>query len=74
MSDTGKGPCPRGYIIRMLKAIAKKESIDEKRVFGHSLRIGSATQLMAAGFDEIVIMLMGRWLSNSYKVYLRLNS
>ena len=71
--EIGNGSCSRGYISTFLKAVAKQAGLEKKRVSGHSLRIGGATQLMAAEFTEAVIMLMGRWLSDSYKVYLRLN-
>ena len=37
----------------------------------HSLRIGGATALFAAGADPTVIRTMGRWSSDLYKLYVR---
>ena len=37
----------------------------------HSLRIGGATALFAAGATETVIRTMGRWSSDIYRLYTR---
>jgi hypothetical protein len=37
----------------------------------HSLRIGGATALFAAGADETVIRTMGRWSSDIHQLYVR---
>ena len=37
----------------------------------HSLRIGGATALFAAGADPTIIRTMGRWSSDLYKLYVR---
>ena len=37
----------------------------------HSLRIGGATALFAAGADPTVIRTMGRWSSDCYRLYVR---
>lgn len=37
----------------------------------HSLRIGGATALFAAGADPHVIRTMGRWSSDLYQLYVR---
>ena len=37
----------------------------------HSLRIGGATALFAAGADPLVIRTMGRWSSDCYRLYVR---
>ena len=39
----------------------------------HSLRIGGATAALAAGVDPSVIRLLGRWSSDCYEIYTRLN-
>ena len=39
----------------------------------HSLRIGGATAALAAGVDPAVIRLMGRWSSDIYEIYMRMN-
>ena len=74
VSQIGQGVViHRQKIINRIKKIAKNEGLDPKLFSGHSLRIGRATQLMAAGFDATVIKLMGRWKSDCYMAYLRLN-
>ena len=37
----------------------------------HSLRIGGATALFAAGADPLIIRTMGRWSSDCYRLYVR---
>ena len=37
----------------------------------HSLRIGGATALFAAGATETVIRTMGRWSSDIHRLYVR---
>ena len=37
----------------------------------HSLRIGGATALFAAGADPLHIRTMGRWSSDCYRLYVR---
>ena len=37
----------------------------------HSLRIGGATALFAAGATPTVIRTMGRWSSDCYRLYVR---
>ena len=37
----------------------------------HSLRIGGATALADAGCSDVIIMTMGRWSSNCFRVYCR---
>ena len=45
---------------------------EEPLLFGaHSLRIGGATALFAAGADPIHIRTMGRWSSDCYRLYVR---
>ena len=74
ISQVGTGMVvPRQKFINRIKKIAKKAGLNPKQISGHSLRIGAATQLMAAGFDATVIKLMGRWKSDCYMAYLRLN-
>ena len=42
-----------------------------RRISSHSLRIGGATALFAAGADPIHIRTMGRWSSDCYRLYVR---
>ncbi|KAF6745770.1 hypothetical protein DFP72DRAFT_823747, partial [Ephemerocybe angulata] len=40
---------------------------------GHSLRSGGATFLASLGLPEDVIMAMGRWSSQAWRIYVREN-
>ena len=40
---------------------------------GHSLRIGGATAAFAAGVDETTIRALGRWDSETYRLYTRMS-
>ena len=40
----------------------------------HSLRIGGATALLAAGCPAMVIQSLGRWSSDTYRLYCRSNT
>ena len=56
-------------MIRQLMAAADEP--DPSHFGTHSLRIGGATALFAAGADETVIRTMGRWSSDCYRLYVR---
>ena len=45
--------------------------LNPDRFGAHSLRIGGATALFAAGADPTVIRTMGRWSSDIYRLYVR---
>ena len=58
----------RDMVRGMMSAVGETTPTD----FGtHSLRIGGATALFAAGADETVIRTMGRWSSDCYRLYVR---
>ena len=63
----------RQKVINRIKKVARSQGMDSSRFSGHSLRVGGATQLMAAGFDFEFIKLIGRWKSDCYTAYLHLN-
>ena len=56
-----------GWIKRLMVAVG--ENPDEFAT--HSLRIGGATALFAAGANETVIRTMGRWSSDLHRLYVR---
>ena len=58
----------RDLIRSMMGAV---EESDPNECGTHSLRIGGATALFAAGADETVIRTMGRWSSDCYRLYVR---
>ena len=55
-------------VVRQLCVAVGEDPLD----FGaHSLRIGGATALFAAGADPLHIRTMGRWSSDCYRLYVR---
>jgi hypothetical protein len=55
-------------IVRMLMSAVGENCLE----FGaHSLRIGGATALFAAGADPVHIKTMGRWSSDCWRLYVR---
>ena len=55
-------------LVRLLMTAIGEDALE----FGaHSLRIGGATALFAAGADPIHIKTMGRWSSDCWRLYVR---
>jgi hypothetical protein len=54
-----------------LRGVAIKHGLDPDRVHSHSVRIGGASLLAAAGVPDYVIMAMGGWASAVYLQYIR---
>jgi hypothetical protein len=54
-----------------LRGVAIKHGLDPDRVHSHSVRIGGATLLAAAGVPDYIIMAMGGWASAVYLQYIR---
>jgi len=58
-------------IMRAIRHIVRLAGMDPSEYGTHSLRIGGATALFAAGADMTVIRTMGRWSSDIYQLYVR---
>jgi len=58
-------------INRLVKLLMRTIGEDEHAFSTHSLRIGGATALFAAGATPTVIRTMGRWSSDCYRLYVR---
>lgn len=56
-----------------IKEAASITGQDPHRYSTHSLRIGGATALFAAGIDSMTIKLFGRWRSSAYERYTRIH-
>eukprot|EP00966_Prymnesium_polylepis_P018184 419422-Prymnesium_polylepis.1 len=54
-----------------MKALMASVGQHPEHFGAHSLRIGGATALFAAGADPTIIRTMGRWSSDSYRLYVR---
>ena len=52
---------------------SKLFSFVDKSFGGHSLRAGGATFYASLGLSESVIMALGRWSSEAWKIYIRDN-
>eukprot|EP01035_Chromulina_nebulosa_P023196 gene23196-30068_t len=59
------------YFNLCLKNLATAMGLDPGRISSHSLRIGGAAALAAAGMPDYVIMNMGRWRSLAFLTYIR---
>ena len=57
-----------------IKKTARLMSLDPSKFSTHSLRIGGASVLAAAGVPDYVIMTLGRWKSLAFLGYIRLAS
>ena len=68
-------PDGTAYTTDDIRAIVRQICIainEDPLLFGaHSLRIGGATALFAAGAEPIHIRTMGRWSSDCYRLYVR---
>ena len=62
----------RADVAAVLKRHAEKLGLDSRVISSHSLRVGAATTLAAAGLSMADLLLAGRWVSEeSALVYLR---
>ena len=60
-------------LARVLKATAVQCGQRPELFAGHSCRIGGATALLQANVDPSVIQIIGRWASDVWKLYTRVN-
>ena len=58
-------------IRNLVRQIVAAIGLNPEMFGAHSLRIGGATALFAAGADPIHIRTMGRWSSDCYRLYVR---
>ena len=56
------------------KVSAQFIGLDPHNVKGHSCRIGAATYAASLGFSENLIQKLGRWNSDAFRRYIRINS
>ena len=64
-------PLRTGSLRRLLQSLMLSVGEEPKHFGLHSLRIGGATALFAAGATPTVIRTMGRWSSDCYRLYVR---
>lgn len=56
-------------VSQVIKADARMTNQDPDRFSTHSIRVGGATALLNAGADQLIIKLLGRWLSSAFEDY-----
>ncbi len=66
MRKVAQQPLDTSSIRRLIKRAAKRAGLSVAAdLSGHSMRIGAAQDMMAAGFDAIAIMQAGGWKSGN---------
>ena len=66
-------PLNRTTFISYLKDLLDRLGYDVSRYSGHSFRIGAATSAAMAGIEDHIIQSLGRWRSDSYIRYIRID-
>ena len=64
----------RYQVCSVLKSAIKFLGLNETEYNTHSLRIGAATNAAEIGISNDEIMIMGRWKSDTYKTYIRIDT
>lgn len=67
-------PVPRVMFTEKLSTALKFFGLDPSRYKGHSFRIGAAPHAAGNGIYDAQIRTMGRWKSNTFLKYIRLQS
>lgn len=66
-------PLSRNIFVNYLKEICRRLGFDESAYSGHSFRIGAASSAAAAGVEDHIIKVLGRWSSDCYTRYIRID-
>lgn len=67
-------PITYSVVTSHLKAAIQFIGLSPDQFKGHSFRIGAATHAASLGFSENVIQKLGRWNSDAFKHYIRIQS
>lgn len=73
LSYPGGDPVSRTWFTTNFQACLRYLGLDTDRFKGHSFRIGAATEAAARGLSDAQIRHLGRWRSEAFKSYIRLN-
>ena len=71
-SVDGTTPLTRTQLLKGMKILLDKAGLEPSRYSGHSLRKGGAQTLYEAGIPDSQIMILGRWRSACFKLYVAL--
>ena len=67
-------PVTRSHFTSVLAQTARVAKLPLSHIKSHSFRIGAATTALLKGYSQDQIKIMGRWNSDAYKKYLRVQS
>lgn len=62
----------RAALVREIRQALQSVGIEASAYSGHSFRIGAATSAAAAGVEDALIKILGRWKSSAYMQYVRI--
>ena len=62
----------RQVLVNRIREALSSVGVDPAPYSGHSFRIGAATSAAAAGVEDAVIKILGRWSSSAYLAYVRI--
>lgn len=65
-------PLTRDAFVKEVRSALRLAGVDAEHYSGHSFRIGAATSAAAAGLEDAVIKILGRWQSTAYLQYVQL--
>ena len=63
----------RGRLVSEVRGALAASGHDPARYSGHSFRIGAVTAAASRGLEDSTIQTLGRWRSDAYKQYLKLD-
>ena len=67
-----KAPLSREALVRELRTALQRAGMDPSPYSGHSFRSGAASTAAAAGVQDSLIKILGRWQSSAYQLYVQL--
>lgn len=72
-SEFDSSPLSRFTFIKYLRDVLSRLGYEDSQFSGHSFRIGAATSAAASGVEDHIIKALGRWSSDCYTRYIRLD-
>jgi hypothetical protein len=58
---------------QILRSVLTFCGFDSQRFKGHSFRIGASSEAARSGKSDAQIRLLGRWSSDAFRKYIRIN-
>ena len=66
-----RSPLRQDKFVQVVKLVLRVAGIDSTHYSGHSFRIGAASTAASRGVPDHLIIILGRWQSEAYQVYVR---